>query len=184
MCSSTPAVLVRLPMDTTAPAQVRSFLAARACPLHHAGVQELARLCVSELVTNAVLHGGAPITCEVECYQSTGMVVRVHDEGPSRPLLQQPAHRDPSRVPAEQMGGRGLALVDLISDCWGVEAAQPEESGKTVWFCLRPSADDSLDPRDLVGRRSTVSPSGPATSQVVRCLRGSRRRRAHPPAST
>jgi hypothetical protein len=31
-------------------------------------------------------------------------------------------------------GGRGLALVDLLSDAWGIE---PEEPGKSVWFRLR-----------------------------------------------
>ena len=64
---------------------------------------------------------------QVECDTTTGLVVRVHDEGPTHPDLH--------RGGAGEKGGYGIALVDLISDAWGVE---PTGHGKAVWFRLHP----------------------------------------------
>ncbi|MGW2110564.1 ATP-binding protein, partial [Streptomyces sp. NPDC001948] len=39
-------------------------------------------------------------------------------------------------------GGRGLVLVDAVTDKWGVEP-RPDGRGKTVWFeCLAAKAAD------------------------------------------
>ena len=43
------------------------------------------------------------------------------------------------RAPGElASSGRGLVLLDLLSDEWGV---RPEPEGKTVWFELAESAE-------------------------------------------
>jgi hypothetical protein len=47
--------------------------------------------------------------------------VEVADRNPAQPQL---------RVP-DETGGRGLRLVDELSDRWGVHGGRP---GKTVWF--------------------------------------------------
>ncbi|MFE0107107.1 ATP-binding protein [Streptomyces sp. NPDC059009] len=92
-------------------------------------------LCCSELATNALAHGcpsgGEFLVC-VE-HRSTGRHVRieVHDseEAP-------PPDATPHSPLSEQ--GRGLLLVDLVSDRWGVE---PQTGGKIVWaeFHFRPT---------------------------------------------
>lgn len=81
-------------------------------------------LAVSELVTNAVLHGREPIIIRVTL---TGerLRVEVHDGSPISPSF---SMLDPTAVT-----GRGLMLISAASDRWGVE---PSPSGKSVWFEL------------------------------------------------
>ncbi len=95
------------------------------CRAHQTRVLDEALLLVSELVTNAVRHGAPPITMHVACDHNTGMTVRVSDTNPASPTGGTADH--------EQESGRGVGLVDLLSDDWGVEAA---EAGKAVWFRL------------------------------------------------
>ncbi|MFI1680363.1 ATP-binding protein [Streptomyces sp. NPDC020607] len=83
------------------------------------------RVCVSELVTNALRHGtsaGQLILVSLEPGPA-GLVVEVHDEGDGTPV-----ERD---APADSEGGRGLFLVSALADDWGVTAHQ--DSGKRVW---------------------------------------------------
>lgn len=82
-----------------------------------------AALAVSELVTNAVVHAGGPITLSVAYLDST-LHVEVHDTARA-PL---PSVRKP---PASEKTGRGLNLVALVADRWSVT---PTPGGKTVWF--------------------------------------------------
>jgi anti-sigma regulatory factor (Ser/Thr protein kinase) len=84
-------------------------------------------LLVSELVTNAVVHAGTPIRFALHRY---GDAVRgeVSDRGAALPEVR---HAD-----EDAEGGRGLEIVTLFADAWGVEL--PEDGpGKTVWFECR-----------------------------------------------
>jgi anti-sigma regulatory factor (Ser/Thr protein kinase) len=85
---------------------------------------DAARLLVSELVTNAVLHARTDIALVVRLLR-TGVRVEVHDGSPSAPVVR---HYDD-----EAMTGRGLALVDELARRWGVDR---EPGGKSVWFEL------------------------------------------------
>ncbi|MEU7556465.1 ATP-binding protein [Streptomyces sp. NPDC044571] len=81
-------------------------------------------LCVSELATNALLHGVPPGRGYRLRLLRFGEAVRVevHGSGGGRPRVED---RDPG---AE--GGRGLLLVAAVADRWGVRARVP---GKVVW---------------------------------------------------
>jgi|SRR5215211_2066743 len=84
-------------------------------------------LLVTELVTNAVLHGGAatdrPI--RVEFRRRDGRIrVEVVDPGTDFELATPPESGDSS-------GGWGLFLVDQIAERWGV---CPAPAGTCVWF--------------------------------------------------
>ncbi|WP_228456372.1 ATP-binding protein [Streptomyces durbertensis] len=83
-------------------------------------------LLVSELVGNAVLHTGAQ-RFGLRMYRTRGRV-RVEVRDPSRGL--------PCLLPVQPMdtSGRGLWLVERLSDRWGVDL-QPR--GKTTWFEMR-----------------------------------------------
>jgi anti-sigma regulatory factor (Ser/Thr protein kinase) len=86
-------------------------------------IRDDVRLLVTELVTNAVLHGGAgpdtPIDLTVE---ATPDGVRAAVEHPGRAF-------DPHPRPEEHH--YGLFLVDQIADRWGVE---PIAGKNRVWF--------------------------------------------------
>ncbi len=92
-----------------------------------------AQLCLSELVTNAIMHAGTPAELMVHLEEGVLTVV-VRDVGATaRPgvpatYLPVPEGDDPLRV-----YGRGLTLVDAIADRWGSEQ---DAHGTTAWFAL------------------------------------------------
>ncbi|CAN5740811.1 ATP-binding protein [soil metagenome] len=85
---------------------------------------ETACLLTSELVANAVVHAGAPVELIVDLDLSR-LAVEVIDGSTEGPALGRPETLDTC--------GRGLDLVDRLSDAWGVTHVQP---GKSVWFAL------------------------------------------------
>lgn len=95
---------------------------------HAAGVDERClpelELMASELVTNALEHGGDPVRLTV--LASVGEVrVEVFDAGRDMPVHD-------GFPPPHQEHGRGLLIVSALSDRFGVDA-EPA-GGKTVWF--------------------------------------------------
>lgn len=93
---------------------------------------ETAQLCLSELVTNAVVHAGT--TSELRANIDSGVLtVAVRDHGRARPGGRLPEARpDPDPDPL-RVHGRGLQLVEALADRWGSER---DASGTTVWFIL------------------------------------------------
>ncbi|MGH3343645.1 MAG: ATP-binding protein [Carbonactinosporaceae bacterium] len=85
----------------------------------------LAVLVVSELVTNAVIHGYGP--AQLRLTFNGRLRVEVRDLSPAPPRL-----RD--TCPGE-LGGRGLQIVNRLSESWGW---RPHGRGKLVWCELRP----------------------------------------------
>jgi anti-sigma regulatory factor (Ser/Thr protein kinase) len=89
----------------------------------------LLELMVSELVTNAVLHGRTQIVLDVSIHATgdavTAVLVAVSDRSPALPR-QRPA----SDI---REHGRGLQIVSELSDGWGCQALG-ENLGKIVWF--------------------------------------------------
>lgn len=85
-------------------------------------------LCVSELATNALLHGVPPgrgFRLHLFLHPDEGILrVEMHDSGDGEVAL-------PSPCPdVETEGGRGLLLVAAVADKWGVGVRSP---GKIVW---------------------------------------------------
>ncbi|MEZ0494516.1 SpoIIE family protein phosphatase [Kineococcus sp. TBRC 1896] len=89
---------------------------------------EVAALLVSELVTNAVLHGRSDVGLQVAS-SADRLLVEVSDDN----------DRVPEVLPADPdaLSGRGLQLVDLAASAWGCRPGEgPEGTGKVVWFTL------------------------------------------------
>ncbi|WP_369180390.1 ATP-binding protein [Streptomyces mutabilis] len=89
-------------------------------------------LCVSELATNALLHGVPPgrgfLLRLLPC--GDGVRVEVHDSGGGVPAV-------PLDPDGADESGRGLLLVSELADKWGVAEREP---GKVVWFeCAVPA---------------------------------------------
>lgn len=88
---------------------------------------DTAELLTTELVTNALRHtgGGAELTATLSPGPRNRLRIEVSDAVARRPAV---------RVAHEQAtSGRGLLLVQALSDAWGV---QPRGAGKVVWFEL------------------------------------------------
>jgi anti-sigma regulatory factor (Ser/Thr protein kinase) len=83
---------------------------------------ELARVVVSELVTNATVHGGGCLRLEVQV-DGREVTIRASDAASAVPRR---------RVPGPQ-GGYGLALIEALVPRWGVDE---HEQGKQVWVQL------------------------------------------------
>jgi anti-sigma regulatory factor (Ser/Thr protein kinase) len=87
-------------------------------------------LLVSELVTNAVVHAHSRARVVIVTGNDRADVrIEVHDDAREPPRM---GGFDP-----DALSGRGLALVDAMSDRWGVEPSGPTHPGKRVWFELR-----------------------------------------------
>lgn len=94
---------------------------------------DTAVLLASELLANVLVHTDQP----------AGMVAAVTGTRPARELRievsdsgdELPHQRAPGELASS---GRGLVLLELLSDRWGV---QPNPYGKTVWFLLDESAE-------------------------------------------
>jgi anti-sigma regulatory factor (Ser/Thr protein kinase) len=113
------------------PAQPKSVTQARRfigevlpdCPTEFV---ESIQLMVSELATNALMHGGTGFMVQI-VQQGPHLRVEVTDGGSGNPEIQSP-------LPTEGHG-RGMQMVDALSDRWGTTRAHGE-IGKTVWFSL------------------------------------------------
>lgn len=80
-------------------------------------------LVMSELVTNAVLHGGQPVRLEVTA-EPGRVLLRVHDATTRPP--------EPQTAVGDRPGGRGLLLVAALAADWGCRP-HPDGHGKYVW---------------------------------------------------
>ena len=106
---------------------------------------ECAELGVSELVTNALLHGEAPIQVRVRGTRQHPRV-EVRDGSQERPVL---PTEEPESDDVLLTFGRGLSIVGRCSDAWGAEI---ERDGKVVWFAPASSfADDGGVPGVITG---------------------------------
>ena len=108
-----------------------------------------AELAVSELLSNALLHGEPPIVVRMGGTKDHPRV-EVSDGSIQLPEMPPPRTGDEDSLADEQLLtiGRGLDLVAKVSEAWGVEIG-PE--GKVVWFSPRPDAQESGVAGDVIG---------------------------------
>jgi anti-sigma regulatory factor (Ser/Thr protein kinase) len=121
MKSSSPEDL-ELPSDATAPGIARRHSAQVLGGWRLSGLIGTVQLVTSELVTNAVRHGGKPILLGLR-RQDRDVRIEVSDGR---------SDMGPAAVPAEDSeSGRGCVIIDLMASESGVERHPGE--GKTAW---------------------------------------------------
>jgi serine/threonine-protein kinase RsbW len=116
----------RFPNEVAAVRAARKF-ALSTLPGYPADVLEVVELLVAELAGNCVRHTGSSFEVAVTADERR-IRIAVSDHGGGRPVVH---GLDPTAV-----RGRGLALVEMLSDSWGVRYS-PVRGGKSVWFTLR-----------------------------------------------
>ncbi len=90
-------------------------------------------LVVTELATNAVRHARTLFTVAMT-WDGRRLRIEVSD---AQPVPPRPADEPPS---PDATGGRGLLLVEQLTDRWGYD---PHERGKTIWCDLLLPAEGS-----------------------------------------
>jgi anti-sigma regulatory factor (Ser/Thr protein kinase) len=115
-------LLLSLPTATSSPAAARAEVGGYLDEHGWDSLSPVARVLVSELVTNAVVHGTPPI--ELCLSRRNGAFrIEVTDAEGERPVV---SHLKDSSRP----GGLGLHLIGDLAAGWGVD---PHGRGKTVW---------------------------------------------------
>ncbi|MFJ8542023.1 ATP-binding protein [Streptomyces sp. NPDC093586] len=103
-------------------------------------VTEAAELALTELVANVVRHVPDRRCRVCLLLRPGGVRVEVADHCPELPV------RAAEDGIGESEGGRGLVIVDAVTDRWGV-TVRPDGRGKTVWFeCLSRAAPPAPRP--------------------------------------
>ncbi|HWG94118.1 MAG TPA: ATP-binding protein [Mycobacteriales bacterium] len=121
--------------EPESPRLARHWMVERLDELKRSGVEDVVLLLLSELVTNVVLHARTP--CEVLVRPAgEGVRVEVQDDSRRRPR--------PRVGGQEATTGRGLVLLDALSDDWGADDLPG--GGKVVWFEVRSAEGRWPDP--------------------------------------
>jgi GAF domain-containing protein/anti-sigma regulatory factor (Ser/Thr protein kinase) len=116
-----------LPADTISPARARAAVLEVLAEWALDQLGESAALLVSEIVTNGVRHAGTGLRVALSRPAPDRVRVAVTDWAPRAGVQLRHSGRDSE-------GGRGLFLVDRLSDGWGSVA---DDVRKTVWFELQ-----------------------------------------------
>ena len=111
--------------DLQAPGRARAAVRRALVDWKLPALVEDAVLAVSELVTNALVHGRPPVELTLHC--SGGQVrIGVHDNNPAQPPMTGSGHS-----PTGATSGRGVAIITALADDVGCE--QVPEDGKIVY---------------------------------------------------
>ncbi|MDP9436559.1 MAG: ATP-binding protein [Actinomycetota bacterium] len=115
---------------------------------------------VSELAANCALHARTTFTLAVTRSDKDWLLLEISDGSTVLPR--------PRLYGTTSTTGRGLRIVDAMSDGWGVEPRSDGRTGKTVWVRLSTRAQSSTDDEDDLD--TLVSRFGDASGADVASL--------------
>ena len=133
---------VDLPAETESVPRARRFVReVLAGAEHHPDVLDAAELCVSELVTNAVLHARTEVQVRVE---DLGEAIRLEVRDRSTVMPRRLVHSVRSAT------GRGMEMVSILARSWGVDLV--DDRTKSVWCELSttPVTVEDVDVDDIL----------------------------------
>ncbi|MEU6406779.1 ATP-binding protein [Streptomyces sp. NPDC046985] len=110
-------------VDAKWPGRCRRIVRAALNLWRQTGLADTAELLTSELVTNALQHGAGPDVGMRLYLTAHHLVLEVRDGSTGRPVVRQAQPDDEH--------GRGLALVEALSDAWGTSP-----DGTRTWCAL------------------------------------------------
>jgi len=135
--------------DAQAPRLARRFIGDPLTGRADEGSVEVARLLVSELVTNSVRHSGLPEDACIEfSVRASAEVLMVEVADGGQGFDHTTISRPRSVKGVAEPSGWGLFLVDEIADRWGAVQMDGETR---VWFELRPGAKKRRSAGHAVG---------------------------------
>ncbi|MFF7328491.1 ATP-binding protein [Streptomyces sp. NPDC008150] len=140
----------------------RDFVAVTLTAWGLRSVVEDVRLCVSELASNAVVHGTRDdhgFLVRLDTHDEDFVRLEVHDSRDVQDSLRRVRVRHSAET---DTAGRGLRIVDLVADSWGVEARRP--LGKILWARFRAFPDS---PEQLVGHVAELPPDASIGTEVA-----------------
>jgi anti-sigma regulatory factor (Ser/Thr protein kinase) len=140
--------------DAGSARQARAFVQRTLAGWNLEALIEDACLCVSELVTNAVLHAGTEHSLVLHI-EPDGLYIEVRDRRPVDPNELRRAVEHPGFDSEEAMRttGRGLLITAAVSDDWGIDS---DRAGKTLWC--------------RIGHRDQLPTTEPSAPRLVRLL--------------
>jgi anti-sigma regulatory factor (Ser/Thr protein kinase) len=115
-----------LPSDATAAGVARRHVDGVCAGLPTEKV-DVARLLVTELVTNALRHGAGTVTLGI-ARDGVSLTIHVEDESPEMPVVLQ--------LTDLREHGAGMRLVAALASSWGVDLRPDGKTGKRVWFVV------------------------------------------------
>lgn len=123
-----------LAADAASAGEARSAVRRHLCDWDAAELVDDCSLIVTELVTNAVRHGGSPIHFRLGT-NGSWVYGEVFDTGDRMPRVCDRGDGTDGEIgELDSPGGRGLLIVDRMADAWGV--TRLPGGGKIVWFVL------------------------------------------------
>ncbi|MEU8779730.1 SpoIIE family protein phosphatase [Streptomyces sp. NPDC048606] len=122
-----------VPGNPEAVSRVRRLAAGQLAAWGLEEVSFTAELVLSELITNAIRYGSAPV--RVRLLRDRNLICEVSDGSSTSPHLRYAATTDE--------GGRGLFLVAQYAERWGTRYT---ERGKVIWAELSPSGGEPVLP--------------------------------------
>ncbi|WP_281178292.1 ATP-binding protein [Nocardioides jensenii] len=133
-----------LPLESSprSVSDARRWVASACRELERSDLVDSAELGVSELVTNALLHGDPPIQVRIRGTRRHPRI-EVLDGSRTPPA---PNHRMTHEDELLATIGRGLGMVAMSSHAWGAELL---DDGKVVWF---EPADEPVEEPNLAGQ--------------------------------
>jgi anti-sigma regulatory factor (Ser/Thr protein kinase) len=117
-----------LPSQPGSARRARSFVSHHLVEHRMLHLVEPARLVASELAANAIMHATTPFT--VTLLSVDGTVRLAVEDGGALAIGASQASQDQAS-PVMAVSGRGLAIVDILSQEWGVTTERP--GSKIVW---------------------------------------------------
>jgi len=173
-----PELRVRLVADVSSVPGARRFVTDGLVDWGREHLVDDAALCVTEMAANTALHSGSPYMQVAMSDLDPAVRVSVEDAGGLVPLpavTPSPvlAARSAGVPPVEALGttGRGLAIVSVLAQSWGIEE---RADGRRVWADLTgDGVEHEVRPPVLAFRDVTTSEPGvlPADWARVRMLR-------------